>query len=303
MFKKYPSIENSYRQKFIDRFLNVNPQLRDERFIITEKRDGSNIQLIFEPGKDLQIGSRNRLLSSDENFMGLQDVLPKYDEMISFFWKLADDLGVPISVYCELFGQGIQKRINYGEDKYIEVFDIFIHKEDFPHFMPQVSMYEDNDIHDYMVPVVDFVTGLQNALDHEPENFDKMEGVVIKPYSNVYYNNNGQIFYLKKKSPNFKEDGGKQKKPKEKPQFREEVELAKSEFQKYINENRLMSVFSKEGEIDDEKQIGKYIKLVLEDAKEDFYKDGNTTDGFDKKEVKYVFNVGSDIANMLKTYL
>ena len=38
----------------------------------------------------------------------------------------------------------------------------------------------------------------------------------------------------------------------------------------YINENRLADLFSKYGEIQSNAEIGKYIKLMLEDAKEDF---------------------------------
>jgi type I restriction enzyme S subunit len=37
-----------------------------------------------------------------------------------------------------------------------------------------------------------------------------------------------------------------------------------------VNDNRLKSVFSKEGEIQTDKQIGAYIKWLMEDAKEDW---------------------------------
>ena len=51
-------------------------------------------------------------------------------------------------------------------------------------------------------------------------------------------------------------------------------------------------------------QIGRYIKLVLEDAKEDFFKDGYSVPlHFTKKELREVFNVGSQIAVILKSFL
>lgn len=75
-----------------------------------------------------------------------------------------------------------------------------------------------------------------------------------------------------------------------------------AEFKSYITENRLLSVFSKEGQIQSPKEIGKYIKLLLTDAQDDFLKD-NDISHLDKQQQKDVFNVGSLIANMLKSYL
>lgn len=37
MFIKYPSIENSYRAKEIERWLEFAPELINEEFVITEK--------------------------------------------------------------------------------------------------------------------------------------------------------------------------------------------------------------------------------------------------------------------------
>jgi hypothetical protein len=50
------------------------------------------------------------------------------------------------------------------------------------------------------------------------------------------------------------------------------------------------------------KQMGNYIKLVLEDAKEDFLKE-HTLPDLDEKTKKVIFNVGTDIALILKSLL
>jgi len=300
MFKKYPSIENSYNQKKIDRFLRDFPILKNEQYIVTEKRDGSNIQIIFTPSekKKFKIGSRNRVLSRDEDFNDVWNVIKKYDELISYGKHLSQIHNSVVTFYGEIFGKGIQKRINYGDEKYIEIFDIAIDGE----LMPQMFLVEDPILYKYMVPVYSLLDGIQNALDFEPDNFNEIEGVVIKPYNEVYKSVQGKTFFLKKKNPKFEEKGNKQKKSN-KPSYSEEAQNLREEFERYVNKNRVLSVFSKEGEIEDNEQIGKYIKLTLEDAKEDFFNDGFSIDNFDKNEVKYIFNTGSKIVEILKEYL
>ena len=43
-FTKYNSIENSYRQKFIDKILLELP--RDTQYVVTEKIHGANFQFV-----------------------------------------------------------------------------------------------------------------------------------------------------------------------------------------------------------------------------------------------------------------
>jgi len=179
MFKKYPDIENTYNQKKIDRFLWDFPILKNEQYIVTEKRDGSNIQIIFEPDKDsFKIGSRNRILDENESFNDVWEEIkdPFYNGLISYGKHLSQIHNAVVTFYGEIFGKGIQKRINYGDEKYIEIFDIAIDGE----LMPQMFLVEDKILTDYMVPVYGLLDGIQNALDFEPDNFNEIEGVVIK---------------------------------------------------------------------------------------------------------------------------
>jgi len=58
-FKKWPKIQNSYQQKFIDVFLAEFPKLEDETFVVTEKLHGRNVQIYFEPNKPWKVGKRS----------------------------------------------------------------------------------------------------------------------------------------------------------------------------------------------------------------------------------------------------
>jgi len=303
MFKKYPSIENSYREKTINMFLEKYPQLKNETYIVQEKLDGANIQLIFYPCVEMKVASRNRIIERDENFNDVWNVIARdeYKELFDYAHFYSNTYNKVIHLFGEIYGQGIQKRINYGPDKYISLFDFGTSEGDelrlwAPNYIttdPAFSKY----VIDYTI-----INGLDEALNYKPENWNNIEGVVIKPYHNVYYSPQGSIFYLKNKNPNFEEKGNKPKKEK-KQNFSDSVEYLHSEFGKYINENRVLSVFSKMGEIQDDKQIGEYIKAVIEDAKNDFIDDGNSVDSLDQKEIKYVYNHSKSVVQILRKYL
>lgn len=305
MFKKYPSIDNTYREKTLNMFLKHHPELKDETYIIQHKYDGANISLIFKPDRILRIASRNRVLDFDENFYDVWNVVtrPEYKDLLDFGFDNAKRYNTTIQIFGELFGSGIQKRINYGDDKYFKVFDICFENMDGDMvFWEQKLLYGDPIINKHLAEVFSIIEGLDKALDYKPHRFDEIEGVVIKPFNNVYYSPQGSIFYLKNKNPKFEEKGNKAKKDN-KPKFSEDVENLHREFFQYINENRVLSIFSKLGEIQEPNQIGKYIKEVLNDAKEDFQKDGFDVSGYDKNEQKYIFNVGSMIVDILNKYL
>ena len=109
-------------------------------------------------------------------------------------------------------------------------------------------------------------------------------------------------FLVKKKSEKFKEkESTKKLKPKE--DLSSEVVNLMLEFKSYINDNRMLSAFSKEGPIERPQEMGKYIKLIIEDAKEDFLKDNVVPDSLSEKEQKLIFNVGGLVADKLKKYL
>ena len=73
-FKKYTSIENSYREAYIEKvyeslnFLGCPNML----FSVSEKVDGCNTSVITD-GEDILTGKRSSALGADEKFYGFQD--------------------------------------------------------------------------------------------------------------------------------------------------------------------------------------------------------------------------------------
>lgn len=297
-FKKWPSIENSYRQKFIDVFLTEFPELAKETFIVTEKIHGANIQFYFEPGKPYRIGSRNQWV--DSSFYNVSEVLPEYEEFFKDAQYMADGTKETWRVFGELFGPKIQKGVDYGEKRRIRLFGLMINDVLKSPTLLRLS------VGTFLVPVVKIIDGLQSALEFNAEFETSLgtgvcEGVVIQPYQKVYRNAGGHTFMLKIKNEAFKEKA-RAKKPS-RPQDPELVRL-NQELCLYITDARLQGVFSKSGEIQEPGQIGDYIRLMLADTKEDFLKDhSEAVEALDKKSQRKVYNVGGMIAGMLKEYL
>lgn len=308
MFKKYSSILNHYRSKEINWWLQEFPELLHAQYEIQEKIHGANIQLIFSPKEPFLVASRNRVLEEGEDFYGVKALLyQRFDGFTSCVKATARLTEAVITLYGEIFGPGIQKGVDYGSEKRIVFFDMAIDgemesAEDTRNFFAAEGYLP------LYIPQLAVVEGLNNALEfdteiisafgpNDPENI--VEGVVIKPLLHTYTSHQGSRFLIKKKNERFKEKA-KAKNPA--PQVDSELERLHREFISYITDMRLQAVFSKHGEIDSPSEIGKYIKLVLTDAKEDFEQE-NELPELNKKELKYVYNVGSVIANMLKKYL
>ena len=303
MFKKYSSIENHYQNKYIQRFLEWHPEIADAKFTVEHKIDGANVSILIDENDNVFWAKRSGIMPDDENFKGINDIKHEYDELIKFLieWKHKEEVDT-IQLYGELHGPGIQNRANYGDKKKIEFFDAKLDGE----YMAPVYFYElMADVGwTKQIRVIEIVEGLDNALNvktrYRTDAGTLIEGVVIKPLFHNYYSPVGERFVLKKKNEEFAEKSKTKKKSPKK--HSPEVEETRQEFESFINENRALSVFSKEGEIGDGREIGKYIKLVLEDAKEDFFKE-NSIDGFTKDEEKYIFNVSGQIVPILRKYL
>ena len=319
-FTKYPSIENSYRQKEIDKWLEYHPEIENEEFVATAKLDGCNLSLWFYPDGEVKVAKRSQFIGTlaEDSVIHFQGVdIPKlfysnelYREFITSFKNAAKYAKSTLTVYGELFGKGIQNRVYYGEDKYFRAFDIvedgkFLSFEDFTGFMLGTF---DKDYSQLIVPCIATFSSLEEALNFSPifksyltpRGYDKPnfeEGVVIKPRYKVYQSPQGSMFYLKNKNPNFEDQKEKEKKI---PVDSSLLEL-QIEFRKYLTENRLLDLFSKYGKIETPNQIGDYIRYMIEDARTDFNKDYNFSG--DTKAEKIVFNGGSIVLEMLKKFL
>lgn len=98
------------------------------------------------------------------------------------------------------------------------------------------------------------------------------EGLVLKPNLPLYFDN-GKRVMLKNKNEKFKEKS--KKVPKEAKEIIPMNELEKTYYEhmrEYITESRLMSVFSKVGQIN-QKAFGMILGMYLKDLNEDFNKE------------------------------
>ena len=307
-FKKYSSIENSYRQKHIMKVLQWYPEVANMKYSIREKIDGSNLQLYFEPGQPVRVGKRSCFITEEENFFDVWEVLKDYQDVIDKVQTEVENTGLPVRLFGELYGPGVQKRVDYGDKKKLAFFDVEVDGEMWCQFAFERLM-EELEITD-LAPLLGYTDNLADALNFD-ERFDSKlsdktdnpaEGIVIKPYIKEINLGNGSRFILKKKSDIFAEKMNVKPKQKNKDESSKMIN-AKMEFQSYLNENRLQGIFSKHGEIQDMDQFGKYIQLMLSDAKEDFLKDYDTTD-LSEKELKNIFKSGGkNVAIMLRSFL
>lgn len=294
-FFKYSSIENHYQQKFINSFINqFGSESLKQKFIISEKLDGANIQLVFSPNQEMKVGKRTSYLEPTESFFDIWNTLKKYQKQIDVLQNFANENNEIIVVYGEIYGIGINGRINYGDKKFISFFDI-IRNEDFISQSELYQLFAKLDLLP-MLPSFQITCSLAQAMEIEvPEG---KEGFVIQPFDKVIRLGSGSRFILKKKSSGFDDKVS----PKVKDKRDAGGNAFNLKFREYINENRLKDLFSKHGEIEKPQQIPDYIRLMIEDAKVDFLKDHDIS-AFESKEQKEIFNIGSVIVSMLKKYL
>lgn len=299
MFIKYPSIENHYQEKYIQKAVDNDPYLNNCVYVIQEKLHGANISFLFNPNEEFRVYSRNNELDKTSNdFYGLADVLKNMKEFTDRVQKRAE-LGETISIrlFGELFGGNIQKGVWYGEKKRILFYDLMyddklISVSRMIDFMMMIDQVDDWFVHHVYVE-----TSLKDALNsniklnsfYTPIEYIKsnvMEGVVIKPYFGVHKDHYGRPFYIKKKNEEFKE---KSKTKKVNTKVDVHVEKLKQEFLSYINENRLDSIFSKLGMISEKAQTPVYLRALNEDVLVDFMKDfGDEFMKLDKNSQKYI---------------
>ena len=281
-FKKYASIENSYREKHIQETLESTDYDMNLSCVAQEKIHGANISFHFKRDNDnYKVASRNRILENGEQFYDVWNVINDNLDLIALLQEVASDCFEQsyyiqeVHFYGELFGGGIQKGVDYGKEKRILIYDVSLTSQSTTYLTPAL-------IPDKLKQSKHFIpyhaTGtLEDLLQFDVESFQTQygngaaEGIVIKPYNKIIVDKNGNPFYLKRKAEKFLE-ASKAPKRKRKPVDKEWKHWCEV-FETYITTNRLQNVFSKHGRIEDKSQVGKYVQLLTEDAKEDFLKD------------------------------
>ena len=273
-FKKYDSLENAYRQKFVDACQNLGIQ----DWVATVKVHGANFGFISD-GTDVTPFKRTSVIGKNPDtsmyeFYGCNDVVERYrDKIVQMCFSIGG--GETVYVYGELYGQGVQKEINYGQKDFI-IFDIKVGNSwltwDEVNYMAEK----------FGLPVVpELGRGtLQEMLEISPEfvcplspTGDRSEGLVIKPLTDAdMMLPTGSRPIVKNKSKAFSEK--KHREPKKPYSVPAHLQKLVKDFSQYLNENRLSNVLSK---IDrttiTQKDFGKVLGMLIQDAKEEFERD------------------------------
>lgn len=335
-FKKYSSIENTYRSKEIDRITEQGNSGGVWR--LSEKVHGSNFSFWFD-GTVMKCAKRTGFLGEGSSFYNWQDVRMVEKPKVIKLWKYLEenfkDLNnqeslLELVVYGEIFGGTyphpdvprdynamiVQKGIYYSPSNLFYCFDIKINGK----LVSETTKGELCDMFDIFWDEPLFTGTFAECLNYQntyittipkrlglptiENNF--CEGNVIKPIE-VKRNWAGGRVILKNKNEKFAEVTGKKSGKKSIKVPKEEIILSDAATKmleillRYVNENRLRSVLSKMEAITD-KDFGKVIGNCQKDTIEDFLKDHREEFlSLDIKEQKYLPKLtGREWSNLVR---
>ncbi len=314
-FMKWPHIDNLYQ---LDRD-QLLAEYGDTEFAVTEKLDGCNLCLSCDFSQpNVRAFSRNGedWTNSKELIPALRRVMPFVEFVRSRYENQHDPVYAGFYLYGELVNTKIMNRISYENGKPNIVFfgfslaykngevgtlpftdltflyKVFIRKNRFR------DTLLDAPARIYLVPAKtkDFSIRIRLKdidFDRLSKQSDFSEGHELEGYvfHNLDDNTRDKFPAFKFKLPEFEEVVKRKKKVNPNAvAFNREVNAANAEFKTYLNKNRVMSLFSKIG-IPEQKEIPKAVKMLIEYAKEDFFKDH--PEYANHEELKRILNVGS----------
>ena len=312
-FMKWPHIDNLYQ---LDRD-QLLAEYGDTEFAVTEKLDGCNVCLSCDFSQpNVRAFSRN-----GEDWTNSKDLSPALNRVMPFVEFVRsryqhDPVYEGFYLYGELVNTKIMNRITYENGKPNIVFfgfsvackngevrtmpftdltflyKVFIRKNRFR------DTLLDAPTRIYLVPAKtkDFSIRIRLKdidFDRLSKQSDFSEGHELEGYvfHNLDDNTKDKFPAFKFKLPEFEEVVKRKKKINPNAvAFNREVNAANAEFKTYLNKNRVMSLFSKIG-IPEQKEIPKAVKMLIEDAKEDFFRDHPEFENHE--ELKRILNVGS----------
>lgn len=270
-FKKFSSLENSYRQNLIDK---VQYEGKDGGlWIATEKIHGANFSFWCD-GQEVKVASRTQFV--DGTFYNCQEVINRYSEGVLQTFNTFYNQGDILVIYGELFGGNIQKEVRYGE-KDFRGFDVSVNGSPLDK-VKAFSIIRWAGIQTVPVMLVgsfkeclkinNTFQSLLTPEGYEGENIS--EGLVIEPVEPDWFANGSRV-YFKNKTESFSE---KTRQPKEKQVFElsEEDSNLLNCVLEYNTTQRVQNVLSKFGEVTN-KDFGKILGLTVQDLLEEFIKE------------------------------
>ena len=299
---KYSSIENTYRQQFID--LIKEDGLDTGEWVVTEKVHGGQFSIYYD-GSEFKASTRTTFLTDDIDFFNWQKVLADNQDKVKKLYDILKAKNKDLSqviVYGELFGgsyphpeinkvknaKRLQKGVHYHPDNLFYAFDIrvdgkFLTVDECNELFRQVGLFYARPIfRGTMAECLEhpnqFPSKISGWLGMPPIDDNVAEGIVIKPVEPRFLGI-GERVILKSKNEKFEERKAVKKRPK-KPV--KEVKLPESgkkllhELEALVTENRLQNVLSKRGEMPypiPNNYFGEIIKEFSLDIWEEFNKD------------------------------
>ncbi len=323
VFKKYNSIESTYRVKVLDEIYMRGFDAGD--WVVTEKVDGSNFSFWMNE-EGLRCARRKAFLSITDNFSNWQSVADAYDQHLSCVYQLCKGMlseledsefitvngDVEVRLYGELFGGKyihpevdkvvdavkIQGSIQYCPWNDFYPFDITINDRYLSYDIFEAIMKETGfnyarvlyrgSLKDCLQFPNDLQSTIPKLLGLPAIENNISEGVVIRPVEAKFFPNGSRVI-LKNKNDKFVENNGCKVRTKheyvDKTLEEHEIKVL-DKAQEYITESRLHNVLSAICQITD-KQFGKLMGLFTQDVLEELQKDCPEMQEWPKLRLKY----------------
>ena len=331
-FYKYPSIENTYREEWMDKvkikgFGNIP-------YCVTEKIHGSNTQIDYNwQTHEFEYCKRTCTIEEGESCYNVQKCFDNIRELVvdltSYLEPTLNGELESVKVYGEVFGGSyphpdvtkdshasrVQKGVFYSPHNEWKAFDIAytLVGDEKIHFLCGEDFYlACNAVGIETVPLLKVTNNLQEALEY-PNNGESvvyshyklpklenniMEGVVIKPWKEDAWIGQSRVIF-KNKNEVFAEKSH-EKRTNIQIEVPPLVKQAMEEISAYITENRVNNVISHLGEVS-EKDIGRIIGMTAKDALEDYKKEFGTLNLIEKQEEKMVTKfLQSEVAKLVR---
>jgi len=319
MFKRYPSIENSYRDKTINYIKEEGHG--NKVYVVHEKIDGSNFSFVGD-SENISLAKRSSIIKSDENFYNKEIINEKYGRNItalSDFFK-----GKVLNVFGETFGgvyrhpdvprvpgvTQVQKRVCYTPNAEFMAFDLYVDgllqdwdettklfdQFEIPH-LPELFRGTLDECLNYNIRFNSRIPKLF-GLPEVSENL--CEGVVIKPVIPSFLYSGSRVI-LKNKNKRFSERTERKNRVRKVKEYSAPAMSLVQDAVTYVTENRMRAVISKFGEVS-QRDSGSLIKNMNLDAIEDFRKDFNEEFmALDKEERRFITKtIGQYSAKILR---
>jgi len=311
-FKKYSSIENSYRDKFVNRITEEGHA--KQTFVVQEKIHGSNFSL-WASVEGIRAAKRTGFIKDDEKFFCYDTIIKKYGQSVLNILAVtgADE----VAVFGELYGgiyphkdvpnvdqSKVQSGVFYAPGQEFVAFDIKVDGKylSVEHVnalceeagIPYSETLLTGSLEECLAYSNEFQTTIPAKLGLPEIEGNMCEGVVIRPIVPLFLFSQERLI-LKNKNAKFKEktgDGGTRKTKAPPEPLSEAATIALMKANLFITKNRLRNVLSKIGEVT-QKDFGKIMGLFSKDIIEDFLKEEqeffDTLEKTDRKKVtKYV---------------